>query len=164
VYGKLYGSGVAKMAQAAGVPKSVMQEVNDALEAQYPGIKRYQREMEAAINKRISSEGRAYVKTVFTGRDIPVDTERIYSGLNYTIQSSAAEVFKNNLSKIDAAGLSDFMLVPVHDEIVMSVPQNMTDEVMHEVQKHMTTTEGWSVPLTAGVDGPYTRWGEKYGD
>jgi len=26
----------------------------------------------------------------------------------------------------------------------------------------MTTTEGWAVPLTAGIDGPMENWGEKY--
>jgi hypothetical protein len=26
----------------------------------------------------------------------------------------------------------------------------------------MTTTEGWSVPLTSGIDGPLETWGEKY--
>lgn len=162
VYGKLYGSGVAKMAQAAGVAREVMQEVNDGLESAFPGIKGYQKQMEGAINYRLKTEGKAYIKTVVTEREIPVEEERLYSGLNYTIQSSAAEVFKTNLCKIDAAGLDEFMMVPVHDEIVLSVPDDIAEDVMHEVQKHMTTTEGWSVPLTAGADGPYKRWGEKY--
>jgi hypothetical protein len=26
----------------------------------------------------------------------------------------------------------------------------------------MTTTEGWDVPLTAGIDGPLETWGDKY--
>jgi hypothetical protein len=26
----------------------------------------------------------------------------------------------------------------------------------------MTTTEGWAVPLTAGIDGPLENWGVKY--
>jgi hypothetical protein len=26
----------------------------------------------------------------------------------------------------------------------------------------MTTTEGWAVPLTSGIDGPMDNWGEKY--
>lgn len=162
VYGKLYGSGVAKMAQAAGVPRETMQEVNDALEAQYPGIKRYQKQMESTIQQRLRSEGVPYINTVVTGRRIPVEEDRIYSGLNYTIQSSAAEVFKKNLVKIDAAGLGEYCLVPVHDEIVMSVPADVLEDVQQEVAELMTTTEGWAVPLTAGVDGPYERWGQKY--
>lgn len=164
VYGKLYGSGVAKMAASAGVDESIMRGVNDGLESQFPGIKRYQKNMEAAINARKAEEGSTYIKTVVTERRIPVEEDRVYSGLNYTIQSSAAEVFKNNLVKMDAAGLSDYMLVPVHDEIVMSVPPEDVEEVSVTLKECMTTTKGWAVPLTSGVDGPYERWGDKYAE
>jgi hypothetical protein len=33
---------------------------------------------------------------------------------------------------------------------------------MQTVRQCMTTTEGWAVPLTAGVDGPFENWGSKY--
>lgn len=162
VYGKLYGSGVATMAAAAGVELPVMQDVNDSLEGQFPGIKRYQKDMEASIKARMSHEGAPYIKTVVTGRRIPVEEDRIYSGLNYTIQSTAAEVFKNNLVKMDAAGLSEFFLVPVHDEIVLSVPPELVEEVSPLVVENMTSRDGWAVPLTSGIDGPFSRWGDKY--
>lgn len=164
IYGKLYGSGVKKMSESAGVALEVMTGVNTSLEAKYPGIKQYQRDMESGINARKAVEGKTYIKTVVTGRHIPVDEDKVYTGLNYTIQSTAAEVFKTNLVKLDAAGLSDYMLVPVHDEIVMSVPPKDVKDVSVVLQEGMTTTEGWAVPLTSGVDGPYKRWGDKYAE
>lgn len=163
IYGRLYGSGVAKMAATAGVPFESMKAVSDALNAQYPGIDRYQKSMEAGINARKATEGQTYIRTGVTDRKIPVDEDRVYAGLNYTIQSTAAEVFKNNLVKMDNAGLSEFFLVPVHDEIVMSVPDDLVQDVMRETKQHMTTTDGWAVPLSSDAEGPYERWGAKYG-
>jgi DNA polymerase-1 len=78
------------------------------------------------------------------------------------VQSSAAEVFKANLVKLDQADLTDMMVVPVHDEIVLQIPRESSEEIMHVVQQCMTTSEGWAIPLTAGVDGPFDNWGQKY--
>jgi DNA polymerase I-like protein with 3'-5' exonuclease and polymerase domains len=72
-------------------------------------------------------------------------------------------VFKRNLSKLDSAGLGEFLVVPVHDEIVMDVPEGLVDEVAPLVKSCMTTaTEEWALPLTADFSGPYKRWGAKY--
>ena len=162
IYGRLYGSGVRKMADTAGVPFETMQEVSNALDAQYPGINAYQKTMESAIKARMAVEGTPYIKTVITGRRIPVEEDRIYSGLNYTIQSSAAESFKQNLIRLDAAGLGENLVVPVHDEILVSVPENQVEEAKQILRENMTTIDDWAVPLTADVEGPFLRWGDKY--
>lgn len=161
IYGRLYGSGIAKMAATAGVPEEQMRSVSNALDVSYPGIKSYQKANERAISNRLSVEGLAYITTLTTGRKIPVEEDLIYKGLNYTIQSSAAEIFKTNLVRLDAAGLGEFMMLPVHDEILMSVPKEDAEDLKVVLQECMTTTEGWSVPLTSGAEGPFTRWGTK---
>lgn len=162
IYGRLYGAGVAKMAQTAGVPVSVMQEVNTALDESYPGIRRYQKTLEREIEDRARIDGDYHIETQVTHRAIPVEKDKVYTGLNYTIQSSAAEVFKTNLGKLDAAGLGEYMLVPVHDEIVLSLPPEADlDEVRNTMTECMTTEEGWAIPLTSGTEGPFPRWGMK---
>lgn len=162
VYGKLYGSGVKKMADTAGVPFEVMAEVNKALDARYKGMASYPKKMEQILNNRMVVEKMPYIETVVTGRKVPVEEDRLYSGVNYTIQSSAAESFKENLVRLDAAGLSDHLMVPVHDEILVSVNPEDVHEVKQILKENMTTTEGWIVPLTADVEGPFDRWGDKY--
>lgn len=161
VYGKLYGAGVEKMALQSQVTYDAMYQVVKAFDENYPGIKAFQKGVERAGAELLHREGQAYT-TLQSGRRLPADDDRLYALTNYTIQGTAAELFKENLIQIDQAGLGDFMVVPVHDEIVMSVPKSDAEEVMHTVQECMTTTEGWQVPLTAGVEGPYDRWGEKY--
>lgn len=161
VYGKLYGAGVAKMALTAGVPEGQMRPVVDAFDLTYPGVRDLQKRIEDLGMRRLKKEGQGYVLTK-TGRRLPCDDDRVYSLTNYLVQSSAAEVFKMNLVKLDMADLTEYMIVPVHDEIVLQAPRKDVDEVMQIVKQCMTTTDDWEVPLTAGVDGPFENWGTKY--
>jgi DNA polymerase-1 len=161
VYGRLYGAGVAKQALTAGVPEEQMRAVSDAFDSRYPGMQSFQKAVEKRGTERLELEGQGYVNT-WTGRRIPCDEDRVYTLVNYLIQGGAAEVFKSNLVKLDQADLTDLLIVPVHDEIVLNAPRKDAEEVKQLVRKCMTTTEGWAVPLTADADGPLENWGAKY--
>jgi DNA polymerase-1 len=161
VYGRLYGAGVAKQALTAGVPEEQMRAVSNAFDERYPGMQRFQKFVEQKGMERVQTEGQGYVNT-WTGRRLPCDEDRVYTLVNYLIQGGAAEVFKSNLVKLDQADLTDLLIVPVHDEIVLNAPRKDAEEVKQLVRKCMTTTEGWAVPLTADADGPLENWGAKY--
>lgn len=161
VYGRLYGAGVSKQALTAGVAKTQMQAVSDAFDSRYPGMSMFQKQIEDAGMRRLKSEGQGYVYT-WTGRRIPCDEDRVYTLVNYLIQGGAAEVFKSNLVKLDQADLTDYLIVPVHDEIVLNAPRKEANEIAQIVKQCMTTSEGWEVPLTSGIDGPMETWGDKY--
>lgn len=161
VYGRLYGAGVAKQAITAGVPREQMQAVSDSFDLNYPGMAAFQRQVNEVGQRRYQTEGQGYVHT-WTGRRIPCDEDRTYTLVNYLIQGGAAEIFKSNLIKLDQANLTDYLIVPVHDEIVLQAPRSEAEEVKKTVIECMTTTEGWDVPLTADADGPLENWGEKY--
>jgi DNA polymerase-1 len=161
IYGRLYGAGVAKQASTAGVAVEQMQAVSDSLDQNYPGMASFQKKVTKLGEERIRETGEGYIET-WTKRQVTCDGNRPYTLVNYLIQGGAAEVFKNNLVKLDNNNLTDYLIVPVHDEIVLEAPESEAYDVMHTVQECMTTTEGWAVPLTAGVDGPFKNWGEKY--
>jgi DNA polymerase-1 len=161
VYGRLYGAGVAKQALTAGVPEHQMREVSDSFDQNYPGMMSFQKQIDNIGQQRFRNEGQGYVYT-WTGRRIPCDDDRTYTLVNYLIQGGAAEIFKSNLVKLDAADLTDYLIVPVHDEIVLQAPRKEAEEIKKIVRECMTTTEGWAVPLTADVDGPLENWGQKY--
>lgn len=161
VYGRLYGAGVAKQALTAGVAENQMRTVSDAFDTRFPGMALFQKQIEDAGMRRLRAEGQGYVYT-WTGRRLPCDEDRTYTLVNYLIQGGAAEVFKSNLIKLDQADLTELLIVPVHDEIVLNAPRKDAQEIMQIVKECMTTREGWSVPLTAGIDGPMENWGEKY--
>lgn len=159
IYGRLYGAGVAKQALTAGVPEAQMREVANAFDLNYPGAKVFTQRVEDEGMRRFRAEGQGYVLTG-TGRRLPCDDGKIYTLVNYAIQGGAAEIFKLNILKCDAAGLTDFLCVPVHDELVASVPKADVTEFKETLKECMTTRDGWAVPLTAGCDGPYANWGE----
>ena len=77
------------------------------------------------------------------------------------LQSTAADVLKNALIRLDAAGYDEWMLFPVHDEVAMDIPRDLADQAMTEVPGIMAEMEH-SVPLTAASDGPLENWGQKY--
>jgi DNA polymerase-1 len=161
VYGRLYGAGVAKQALTAGVPEEQMRLVSNEFDVRFPGMQAFQKAVEQRGTERLNAEGQGYV-TTWTGRRIPCDDDRVYTLVNYLIQGGAAEVFKSNLVKLDQADLTDLLIVPVHDEIVLNAPRKDAEEIKQLVRKCMTTTDGWAVPLTADADGPLENWGSKY--
>jgi DNA polymerase-1 len=161
VYGRLYGAGVAKQALTAGVPEDQMRAVSNEFDIRFPGMIGFQKQVEDVGMRRLRSEGQGYVNT-WTGRRLPCDEDRVYTLVNYLIQGGAAEVFKSNLVKLDQADLTEYLIVPVHDEIVLNAPRENAAEIQQIVRECMTTTDGWAVPLTADVDGPLENWGQKY--
>jgi DNA polymerase-1 len=161
IYGRLYGAGVAKQALTAGVAEIQMKQTSDAFDNRFPGMSYFQRQIEDIGMRRLKSEGQGYVYT-WTGRRLPCDEGRVYTLVNYLIQGGAAEVFKSNLVKLDQADLTEMLIVPVHDEIVLQAPREDAEEIKQLVRQCMTTTDGWAVPLTADVDGPLETWGDKY--
>jgi len=160
IYGRLYGAGVAKQAATAGVAVEQMQSVSDSLDANYPQMVEFQNKITDHGKSMVRDKQEGFVNT-WTGRRITCDDERPYTLINYLIQGGAAEIFKSNLVKLEQAGITKHLIVPVHDEIVLEAPEGDVKEVMATVKECMTTV-GWSVPFTAGVDGPYKNWGEKY--
>lgn len=162
MYGLIYGAGVDKMATTAGIPFHEMDEVVQAVHRTFPGIKNFMVEIENVGNKREKETGRGYI-TTGTGRIIPADKGRIYSLLNYTLQGNAAEVMKKAVVRLDAAGYGKFMKMIIHDEVVFSMPDEMIEEALPEIEKIMSVTTGeWAVNLIAEPEGPYRRWGDKY--
>jgi DNA polymerase-1 len=159
MYGRLYGAGNDKMALTAGVQPEQMKAVNNSFDARFPGMKNLMRTIEDLGSRRFRDEGEAYVMTG-SGRRLPADEGKVYTLVNYLIQGTSAEILKLNILKCDAMGLTDYMIVPVHDELVLSVPRTEQEEVGKVLQECMTTRTGWTVPLLAGAAETGERWGD----
>ena len=159
MYGRLYGAGNAKMALTAGVAEEQMKAVNDSFDGRFPGMKNLMKTIEKLGNERLATEKEAYVRTG-TGRRLPADEGKVYTLVNYLIQGTSAEILKLNILKCDAAGLTPYLIVPVHDELVLSVPRADQEEIGKTLRECMTTRTGWTVPLLAGAPETGDRWGE----
>jgi DNA polymerase-1 len=158
-YAKVYGSGVATFAATAGIPEDTAQAFMSTFDTTFPGIRVFMKAVEQLARTREADEGVAYVCTPL-GRRLPADADRLYSLVNYLIQGTAADIFKQTLINLDRRGLAEYLVLPVHDEAVFDVPAELVDELAVDVVDTFTRTD-WRVPLTAGAD-IVDRWGEKY--
>jgi DNA polymerase-1 len=162
MYGKCYGAGVQKMAETGGVPFDQMKQVVDTFDSTYPDVKRFQQEIDNIAGQRERHEGIAYVHTPF-GRRLPADSGRGYTLCNYLLQGHAAELLKRALVRLDNAGLGEALVLPIHDEVIASVPKGDAEEAKRLIVQCMEVTDGsYLVPLTAEAEGPLARWGDKY--
>lgn len=160
VYGLMYGAGTAKMAETAGVPVDRMQVAVDGLTEQFPGIRAFMSEVESKGVERERKEGEGYVVTPI-GRRLPADKGKIYALCNYVLQSTAADVLKKSLVKLDASGWGDYAILPVHDEVVFDMPKEFVEQALRDIPILMSDME-YGIPLTASAEGPFGAWGQKY--
>ena len=150
VYSMLYGAGVEKQAVSANVPVHVMRTISNRFREIYPQIHDYQARVGSAVQTMIKKGERPFVLNPYGDR-LYVDEDKPYTGVNYLIQSSAAAAFKMNMLALENAGLVDYMIVPVHDEIVLSVPKEDLPDIAPVVKECMTTTAKFAVPVPSGV-------------
>lgn len=161
-YGKLYGASVSKIATTAGVPIMDMERVMARFDQSYPGILRLQSAIIQVGRERGSGDGRPYVNTP-TGRRLYGDKGKEYALTNYLIQSHAAELLKKGICDLDAVGLGDYLILPVHDELVLDVPREDAVDVKHTLEETLNAVgRDYFVPLTWSADVMEERWGDKY--
>jgi len=169
-YARLYGAGPAKIAETASA-STVMsggQPVTEAeikafivkLEAEFPGEAEFVKHLDLIGRQRLADDGVPYVWT-YGGRYMPADPDKVYSLLNYLIQGSCADILKRKIIDLDAAGYGDWIMVPVHDELLFSVPYGEEGE-MPKILTMMEEREAFKAPLTCEMSGPYSSWGWSY--
>jgi len=159
IFAQLYGAQAARFAGTVGISLEQAREVMDGLSAAYPGMHELQQRVISTGRKRLAEGGEAWVRTPLGRREVG-DPDKIYALTNYLIQGSAADVLKRALVRLDAAGLGDLMLLPVHDEVLFNVPHADVPELMELIPRTMLDEE-WDVPLTADC-AAVARWGDKY--
>lgn len=162
MYGAAYGSGIPKMAATAGVSEEQMRSVADAVFRAYPGIKRFMKEVEQEGEKNEKREGEGYV-ILESGRRLPADSGKMYTLTNFTLQGTAAELMKKAIVRLDAAGFGDYFQVPIHDEMIFSIPNDLIKEAMPEIEEVMSYSHGeFAVDIPAEPEFIGKRWGAKY--
>lgn len=114
-FGRVYGGGAKTVSEQTGLTFPQAKKVVEAFDKRYPGVKMYSDHL-----ARIAGE-QGYIVTP-SGRVLPVDRDRGYSALNYEIQSTSRDVTCRGILKLHEAGLTPYMRLPIHDEVVGSLP------------------------------------------
>ncbi len=165
-FGLIYGMSSYGLSQALNVPQPEAEQFIHSYFARFGGVHRYMRE----IVERAESERR--VTTLF-GRVRPLpelaspsfavreNARRI--AINTPIQGTAADILKRAMLRVDTAlsgaSVRARILLTVHDELVLEVPQAEVESVAPMVREAMEGAASLAVPLVVELG-----WGPTWGD
>jgi DNA polymerase-1 len=159
IFCTIYGGGAAKIAETAGVELEVAEAFLAKFLETFPGVRRFQKATESLGRQREKSEGVAYTHSVSGRYHSLLPDEGVYKLTNYRIQGSAADVLKERMVSLDNAGFGDYMLLPVHDEVVFEMPDEWALDAVPHIKTCMEDFESFAVPLLVSASDPHPRWG-----
>jgi DNA polymerase-1 len=154
-FGRVYGGGAKTVAEQTGLDLGKAQQVVAGFDRAYPGV--------AVLSKKLQKEAiRSGYITTPVGRRLPVDQARAYSALNYLIQSSSRDVTGRALIRLHKHGFTPYLRLPIHDEVLASVPEARAAWGAGEIARVMQEEMG---PVHIGTDAEVggRSWGSLYG-
>lgn len=157
-FGLIYGMSAFGLASQLEIERSAAQQFIDRYFMKYPKVAEYMQ------RTREQAKGQGYVETVFGRRlylpDIRAANPGRRSGaeraaINAPMQGSAADLIKLAMIAVSKwlrqSGLKTRLIMQVHDELVMEVPQAEQAAVCEMLPKLMAGAAALSVPLLAEV-------------
>ncbi len=167
-FGLIYGMGAFGLASQLGIERGAAQQFIDKYFARYPGVADY---MQAT---RESARANGYVETVFgrrltltdiNGGNGPRRAGAERAAINAPMQGTAADLIKLAMIAVDAwlteSKLQSKLVMQVHDELVLEVPQDELEIVKKMLPERMTSVAQLRVPLVAEV-GVGANWDEAH--
>jgi DNA polymerase-1 len=167
-FGLIYGMSAFGVARELGLERGAAQAYVDRYFARYPGVARY---ME---NTRASARDKGYVETVF-GRRLWLPEIRggnaarrqgaERAAINAPMQGTAADLIKRAMIAVfrwlTSEGRDTKLILQVHDELVLEVPEKELAAVRVELPRLMEQVARLSVPLLVEV-GAGANWDEAH--
>ena len=153
VFGRLYGSGAPGMARQNGVSEPVARQVIDALDLLTPGLSSWSRRVADGIET-----GRTRFPT-YAGRVVHMPVDRAYAGPNYCIQGTARELLVDALMRWARTRWGTAVVLPVHDELMVHVPEDEADEATAALVEAMST-ELYGVEIKVEASTPTFAWSD----
>ncbi|QJD49859.1 DNA polymerase I [Microbacterium phage AvGardian] len=144
-FGIVYGGGARGLAPKLGISVEQATAVVRAYNRVYPEIKRYSNKLQRDAKRN------GMVLRSPTGRILALDRDRTYAAINYMIQSTAADVLKNAMEALFTGGLGEYLLMPVHDELIAQAPTEDAEDVARAIRETMATKVGEMVLDSDGV-------------
>jgi DNA polymerase-1 len=157
-FGLIYGMSAFGLAQQLGIERAAASQFIERYFQRYPGVAAY---MQAT---REFARERGYVETVFGRRlwlsDIkagggPRRAAAERAAINAPMQGTAADLVKLAMiavhGRIRRDGLAAKLLLQVHDELVLEVPERELARVRAALEEEMTGVAELSVPLVVDV-------------
>ncbi|TCK38279.1 DNA polymerase I [Paraburkholderia sp. BL8N3] len=167
-FGLIYGMSSFGLASNIGITRDAAKLYIDRYFARYPGVAAY---ME---NTRASARQNGFVETVFgrrlwlpeiNGGSGPRRQAAERAAINAPMQGTAADLIKLSMIAvqdwIEASKIGTKMIMQVHDELVLEVPEGELPEVRKRLPELMCGVAALKVPLVAEV-GAGANWEEAH--
>jgi DNA polymerase I len=167
-FGLIYGMSAFGLASQLNIERSAAQQYIDLYFARYPGVKNYM------DSTRQQAREQGYVETVF-GRRLWLPeinganamrrqgAER--AAINAPMQGTAADLIKLAMIAVqhwlEKEKLQTRLIMQVHDELVLEVPQDEIPEVRRKLRELMCHVAELKVPLEVGL-GEGGNWDEAH--
>ncbi len=157
-FGLIYGMSAFGLARQLDLERSAAQSYIDLYFARYPGVARYM------ANTRESAKRLGYVETI-CGRRLWLPEIRASqaarrqgaerAAINAPMQGSAADLIKAAMIAVqqwlDSEKLASRLLLQVHDELILEVPEDELTVVQTELPQRMSAVGRLRVPLLVDV-------------
>ena len=167
-FGLIYGMSAHGLAKNLSIERVAAANYIDRYFARYPGVAAY---MERT---RLEAKTNGYVETVF-GRRLHLPDIRAQqvgrrqaaerAAINAPMQGTAADLIKKAMIATSAwlkeAGVKSRLILQVHDELVLEVPDDEVELIRAQLPKLMAGVAQLSVPLVAEV-GIGANWDEAH--
>ncbi|SIT43011.1 fused DNA polymerase I 5'-_3' exonuclease; 3'-_5' polymerase; 3'-_5' exonuclease [Paraburkholderia piptadeniae] len=167
-FGLIYGMSSFGLASNLGITRDAAKLYIDRYFARYPGVAAY---ME---NTRSSAKAKGYVETVFgrrlwlpeiNGGNGPRRQAAERAAINAPMQGTAADLIKMSMIAvqkwIEESGIGTRMIMQVHDELILEVPDAELSYVRKRLPELMCGVAQLKVPLVAEV-GAGANWEEAH--
>jgi DNA polymerase-1 len=157
-FGVLYGMGPVRLARELSIPRKQAAEFIEQYFSRFPRIKEYaDRTVEGLQRDGFVTtlfNRRRYFPEIRTRNRMLVQ-QALRAAVNTTIQGTAADIIKRAMIDLHAAlresGLEARMILQVHDELLLEVPENEADRVRDLVKSRMEEACRLSAPLVVDV-------------
>lgn len=167
-FGLIYGMSAFGLASNLGIERDAAKLYIDRYFTRYPGVAKYMED-----TRRIA-KAQGYVETVFgrrlwlpeiNGGNGPRRQAAERAAINAPMQGTAADLIKLSMIAvqgwIEKEGLASRLIMQVHDELVMEVPDGELDTVRRRLPELMCGVTQLKVPLVAEV-GAGRNWEEAH--
>ncbi|QSN63815.1 DNA polymerase I [Caballeronia sp. M1242] len=167
-FGLIYGMSSFGLASNLGITRDAAKLYIDRYFARYPGVAAY---METT---RVTAKMNGFVETVFgrrlwlpeiNGGSGPRRQAAERAAINAPMQGTAADLIKMSMIAvqdwIEQAGMRTKMIMQVHDELVLEVPEEELPDVRKRLPELMCGVAELKVPLVAEV-GVGNNWEEAH--
>lgn len=165
-FGLIYGMSAFGLHRSTGLTLAEAENFVKAYFQQFPGVKAFL----DGLRRQAARQGyvetllgrRRYFPNLKSNANPALRAREEREAINAPVQGTAADIMKLAMVRLPPAlkeaGLGARMLLQVHDELVLEVPENERDETVQVVRGVMENAYPLSIPLVTEA-----RWGHNWG-